>query len=103
MPFITQNRRDIIDNGGLYNLNILKPSSESNIKVGDICYVYYKDMIEKWKENPGWTTAHEIYRDTFSARIDDYTIAHKLAWQVFFQLYVMPYELKKREENGEIY
>lgn len=103
MPFITENRRDIIDNGGLNALNILKPSSESDIQVGDICYVYYKKIVERWKANPRWTTAHEIYRDTLCARIDDYTIAHKLAWQVFFQLFVMPYELKKREENGDIY
>jgi len=110
MPFIVLERRAIIDEEGLEGLT--KRGLE--IQVGDMCYVHYKRMVEHWKANPRWTTAHEIYQavvtkrwqmaftDRFTAdQLNDIT-AHELAWQVFFQLYVMPYELKKREENGVI-
>jgi hypothetical protein len=75
-------------------------------------------MVDRWKSNPRWTTAHEIYKgvilhrdshDTYDSEhsslaceLCDKLVSHELAWQVFFQLYVMPYELKKREENGDI-
>jgi hypothetical protein len=75
-------------------------------------------MVERWKKEPRWTTAHKIYIDVMrhaaihdcdnchdeedECTLCDGVAAHDLAWQVFFQLYVMPYELKKREENGDI-
>jgi hypothetical protein len=95
MPFITQIRRD--------NIEILKLAND--LQPGDLCYVHYKRMVDKWKANPRWTTAHEIYRDLYYAGGSlghDDSIARDLAWQVFFQLYIIPYELKKREENGDI-
>lgn len=99
MPFITQDRRKIIDEGGLSALETVEP--------GDRCYFFYKRMVERWKGNPRWTTAHNIYKDMCSklSKIEyeeDDGEAYELAWQVFFQLYVMPYELRKREENGAI-
>ena len=95
MPFIKQNLRKEIDEKGL----------SAAKAVGDKCYYFYKGMVDRWKEEPRWTTAHNIYKDLVYERDylpRDEKIAYDLAWQVFFQLYVMPYELKKREENGDI-
>ena len=97
MPFITQERRKIIDEQGLEGLDVIQP--------GDLCYVYYKQMVDRWKANPRWTTAHRIYKDLheFPSNVSpDQCVAKDLAWQVFFQIYVMPYEEKKRAENGDI-
>ena len=99
MPFITQERRKIIEEGvGTWKV-------QSWWQPGDRCYVFYKKMVEQWKANPRWTTAHEIYKEVlfepWTENRDDST-AKELAWQVFFQLYVIPYELKKREDNGDI-
>lgn len=97
MPFIKQDRRDDMLNG-----NLKSP------EVGDLCYKHYHRMVTLWKANRRWTTAHYIYkalqkRIIHKQRIiDDNTIAYQLAWQVFFQLHVMPYELEKREANGDI-
>ena len=102
MPFIEQRRRDAIYASGLWGLKEL-----GDLQPGDRCYFFYKQMVDEWKKNPKWTTAHEIYKnrnrikEKFSIDYDD-KIAIELAWQVFFQLHVMPYELKKREENGDI-
>jgi hypothetical protein len=110
MPFINQARREAVDNG---NLDVYEP--------GDLCYLYYKYMVVKWKREPRWTTAHNIYEEmverlggvswdvnnpelepAIRATTLQRKAAYQLAWQVFFQIYVMPYELKKREENGDI-
>ena len=104
MPFIIGERRKIIGEKGLEGLK--------DIQVGDRCFVYYYPMVDRWKANPRWTTAHEIYKE-MRKKLDnagyswdylspDDATAYELAWQVFFQLYVIPYELKKREENGDI-
>lgn len=96
MPFVTQDHRD-------------KPDCSIP---GDICYVFYKKMVDKWKKEPRWTTAHKIYAQVRLAEelchdrmvIDtcDNCTARSLAWQVFFQIYVMEYEQRKRKENGDI-
>jgi hypothetical protein len=93
VPFVTQSHRD---------------SPDPRI-VGDLCYIAYKEMVDQWKANPRWTTAHNIYLGmrintshlTLTKDLDKRT-AYELAWQVFFNLYVMDYERKKREENGDI-
>lgn len=93
MPFITQDLRDK-----------LSKSPWLADEPGELCYLHYKEMVGRWKVNPRWTTAHEIFRDMLHNNLekeDDFA-ASRLAWQVFFNLYVMPYELKKREENGDI-
>jgi hypothetical protein len=107
MPFITQQKRDLVEAYGLDGTYFFP-------EAGDRCYFFYKDMVRQWKENPRWTTAHNIYKDMIEAiedeRVvdteregpDDDDAAYLLAWPVFFQLYVMPYELKKREENGDV-
>lgn len=96
MPFITQTRRKIIDDGG---------TPDDGMQFGDLCYTHYRDMVVRWKESPRWTTAHEIFSDyqTYKGWLDaNNQVAADLAWQVFFQIYVMAYEQKKRVENGDI-
>ena len=81
---------------------------------GDLCYYFYKNLVTEWKDNPRWTTAHELYKDyivntdhfielqgTKYTQRDMITALH-LAWQVFFIKYVMPYEDIKEKENGTI-
>jgi hypothetical protein len=94
MPFITKDRRALIEANKLRHEDFVP---------GDLCYTYYKPMVDKWRINPSWTTADSLYRDVLrhNFTIED-AAAAQLAWQVFFQLYVMPYELKKRGENGDI-
>ena len=93
MPFIVQDLREKLDNSPWFA-----------DKPGELCYLYYKEMVDRWRANPRWTTAHEIFRNMIDDTPEDKDkfAASRLAWQVFFQLYVMPYELKKREENGDI-
>ena len=94
MPFVTQERR--------YRIK----GSLEETQPGDRCYVFYNEMVEKWKAEPRWTTAHNIYRGVILSGtqfgVTEDALAHELAWQVFFQLHVIPYELRKREENGDI-
>ncbi|MCK5017962.1 MAG: hypothetical protein KAS32_12975 [Candidatus Peribacteraceae bacterium] len=105
MPFIKQEDRERIDSGGSLNV------------VGDLCYVAYKHMVSIWKGTPRWTTAHSIYKTMHRTTQDlwwlkwsqktnleteDFEVASSLAWQVFFNIYVMDYERKKLKENGDI-
>jgi hypothetical protein len=110
MPFIAPKCRDRVNKGGI------KACEE----VGDICYVFYKHFVSAWKLEPRWRTAHRLYRDSIKDRcscsfyamvctelaqtfsIDDVDTALSLAWQVFFQRFVMPYELEKIDQNGDI-
>ena len=100
-PFITQERREQLDN---FEADMFP------IGPGDRCYLYYKEMVRKWKENPRWSTTHELYKELRKAMLeqkfeefptDDYT-AMELAWQCFFYFYVLPYEEEKEEMNGTI-
>lgn len=98
MPFIEQWRRDVLTR---YNNDL---SALGEVHPGDRCYVFYKKMVEQWKASPRWTTAHMIAREMFEGEIRDpeADTALFLAFLVFFNTHVMPYELKKREENGDI-
>lgn len=88
-------------------------------QVGDLCALAYKPMVEKWLANPSWTTAHRIRKDIFYGQwfdvyfksrletispwlLDEVPTAIKLAWEVFFQIYVMPYEYDKLFLNGGV-
>lgn len=88
MPFVTKEHRD---------------NPDGNIP-GDRCYLHYKWMMEMWRANPRWTTADEIYAKVVNLDQPDihWQRAKELAWQVFFNLHVMDYELKKMKENGGI-
>ena len=94
MPFVTPARRKYLDGGG------------EPIELGDMCYNFYKPMVEAWKANPRWATAPDIYKRMveefdFLSNEDD-RVAYRLAWEVFFALHVLEYEKRKREENGDI-
>ncbi len=98
MPFIKQERRNAIAEVGL-----------KNPEPGDRCYIFYKAMVDEWKADPRWSTAHNIYKDMLQyfaelpgPPVTDDSAAYLLAWQVFFNIYVMDYEQKKRLENGDI-
>lgn len=97
MPFIEPERRLIIARLGFSQLPEPQP--------GDFCYKYYKPMVDEWYQSRRWSTAHRIFEHLYdeleeASRFEK--AAKELAWQVFFQLHVMPYELQKREENGDI-
>ena len=79
----------------------------ADIAVGDRCYYFYKIMVERFKKERRWTTAHNIYKEMIvKIEINRYSKdtkrAYELAWQMFFQLHIMPYELEKQKENGDI-
>jgi hypothetical protein len=102
MPFIKPERRKMIDKDQYYSIS----KTEEGIQVGDRCYFYYRRMVDRWRDNPRWTTAHNIFKDMLNDELmevnqDDF-IASRLAWQVFFIKYVMRYEEQKIIENGDI-
>lgn len=106
MPFIKPEKRKIIDNLEDYT-KIFFDEHHFDFQVGDICYCFYKQMVDLWKKTPRWYTAHQIYlqkemvvkNKNYS---EDARAAVELAWQVFFQKYVIPYENQKEKENGGI-
>lgn len=97
MPFITPEARSMTDTIGPREM-------------GDYCFLAYRDMVRRWKKSRRWTTAHEIYRDVLEVKLplanDEIGITKRvaslLAWQVFFQKYVMVYENEKAAINGEV-
>lgn len=97
MPFITPDRRIRMSNNAI---------SAGDLQPGDRCYFYYKRLVDTWKAEPRWTTAHNLYRQVRSSihnvQNPDDAAAYELAWQCFFHFYVLPYEELKREENGDI-
>jgi hypothetical protein len=93
MPFIEPSRRKLIDQGKL---------DPSTYTPGDRAYLHYRDMLRKWRQAPRWATVDALYRSALGyITLEDAAAAH-LAFHVFFQLHVMPYERKKRRENGEV-
>lgn len=99
MPFIKPERRDLAWKGQL-----------PDTQVGDRCSYFYKPMVDTWKKDPCWTTAHKIKKQMLHGlhlthvgglACDD-CVARELAWEVFFQEFVMPYEKAKELENGTI-
>lgn len=71
---------------------------------GDRCFLHYKWMVEKWRAEPRWTTADEIYAKvmTLDQPTEQWQRSKELAFMVFFQLHLMPYEQSKRKLNGDI-
>ena len=105
MPFTIPEDRKKIDemNPNLWMNNDLC----YGVTVGDRCYYFYKKMVEEFKKERRWTTAHNIYKQMkFDIGSIDYSpntkCAYELAFKVFFQLHVMPYELEKQTLNGDI-
>lgn len=110
MPFTTPEKRkkvDTLTEEEVRNILLTYKSVEAGFNVGDKCYYFYKKMMGKWNKERRWTIAHNIYktmRDSVKQNFMDIDSmrAYELAWQVFFQLQVMPYELEKQTENGDI-
>lgn len=110
MPFIAPKRRDEIHKDG--------PSACQD--VGDPCFIFYSQIMSIWRTEPRWRTAHRIYRQFFLEPVStaffqlvyeqiqdkfelmDVIAASHLAYQVFFQTFVMPYEVEKENQNGTI-
>ena len=103
MPFITKDKRELVD----------KDVRFAEVP-GDLTYYFYRKFINEWAKEKRWTTAHNIYKK-YLIQIDhlyelkgtkwsthDTITALHLAWQVFFNFHVMPYEVEKEAENGEI-
>jgi len=97
--------------------------------VGDLCFIAYREMMDRWNANPRWTTIHYIRKefvtmplqseflrkvaydlgakyskDGILAKFDeaDIVTAAALAFDVFMHFHGIEYEKKKREENGDI-
>jgi len=110
MPFVSPKDRDRIQVEG----------SKSCETVGDICYVFYKRIMEIWREEPRWRTAHRLYKDfdyepegngywefvyeQVMCKFEkiDVICASKLAYKMFWDLHVYDYEIQQLEKNGNI-
>jgi hypothetical protein len=103
MPFITPDKRELVDK----DVRLAEAP-------GDLCYYFYKKLLNEWAKEKRWTTAHNLYKqlvlnidhlaelsDTNYTQGDKVTALH-LAWQVFFSFHVLPYEGDMREKNGEV-
>lgn len=102
MPFTTPASREKYPDSKALDYNLLQAGLSG--QVGDKCMIFYRIMHRAWKAAPRWTTAHNLFKGLLDSTFDtpDDEAAAWLAWQVFFNLHVMPYEIKKREENGEV-
>ncbi len=96
MPFVTKEER----------LWLASDNKKVPETPGQWCYLFYRDMMHRWRGEPRWYTADAIYDDVRAYERGSYPENQKracsLAWQVFMALNVMPYELKMRKKNGDI-
>jgi len=88
MPFVPQSSRE----------NLFKGNPPET--VGDMCYLEYVKLINAWKADRRWTTAHNEFKRVFD--VDDAQAAKTLAYLVFLIKKVMPYEDEKESTNGTI-
>ena len=110
MPFTTPEKRSKVDaltENEVRDILFTYKAYAAGFDVGDKTYWFYKKMMDKWVTKRSWTTGHNIYCSVVGAfnqnmMDNDTKRAHELAWQVFFQLHVMPYELEKIKINGDI-
>lgn len=108
MPFILKEKRQPLLDG------TAEPEAP-----GDLCFIVYNEMMDRWRKSPSWTTIHKLHREfvynpegslflrevyLHHSAIDliDLKVAAALAFDVFFGFYGMDYEEKKRRENGDI-
>ena len=119
MPFVVDQVRDEIAEKGY----------QVAAQVGDLCYIFYHEMLVRFIAKPRWTMAHMLKKEyvinpKMSEHIrevgdelikdgklygqnpiydyNDIFTAAALAYDVFFNFYVIPYERQKQEENGDI-
>ncbi len=84
MPFVTNEHREKPD-----------PSIP-----GDLCFTYYKPLVDGWNKERRWTTWHNMCRDLFQMT-DDQTAKFSAAIE-FYIRHVHKYEDEKEQENGKI-
>lgn len=89
MPFVKQDLRAPLITGDI------KPQA-----VGDLCFLEYSELMQKWRNNPRWTTIHNMLKDRFG--LSDNQTAAFLAFLEFYFNHGHPYEIEKKEENGDI-
>lgn len=87
-----------------------KTAAIGPVEMGDHCNLAFRPMVDEWVRSARWTTAHELRHEVLErlnvdfSKLDSYEkdkyTALDLAWQVFFNIYVMPYEEMKRNING---
>jgi len=68
--------------------------------VGDLCFLEYSRLMQAWRENPRWTTIHNQFK-LITGMSDNQTAAF-LAFLEFYFNHGHPYEIQKKEENGDI-
>lgn len=103
MPFITKDKRALVDK----DVRLAE-------QPGELTYYFYRQFMNEWAKEKRWTTAHNLYKK-FLVQTDplfvlkgtkwtnhDVITALHLAWQVFFSMHVLEYEVQKEVENGEI-
>ena len=107
--------------------DIAKKGYQIAKQVGSLCYIFYHEMLVRFLAKPSWTMIHKLkkeyvinplqnkhieevktdlrkadkifaYGEMFD--VDDLYTAASLAFDVFFYFYAIPYEEKKRKENG---
>lgn len=102
MPFITQKRRALYPSMVSFDKNIQK--AKEGGEPGDLCFLFYRCILNEFNKEPRWTTVHRLCTKLRTIELDDENeiTALSLAWQVFFFRTVMPYEMSKKKENGDI-
>lgn len=89
MPFVKQDLRAPLLTGDI------KPAA-----VGDLCFLEYSRIMAAWRKSPRWTTIHNEFKRIFG--VDDSKAAAFLAFLEFYFNHGHPYEIEKKEENGDI-
>ena len=89
MPFVDQNLRAPLLSGDI------KPKVP-----GDLCFLEYSEIMQNWRTNPRWTTIHNEAKRLFG--FDDTEAAKFLAFIEFYANHGHPYELEKKDQNGDV-
>lgn len=89
MPFVKNDLRAPLLTGDI------KPQA-----VGDLCFLEYSRIMQAWRTSPRWTTIHNEFKRIF--KVDDQKAAAFLAFLEFYFNHGHPYEIEKKEENGDI-
>lgn len=89
MPAIKRDRRAPLLTGDI------QPTEK-----GDFTFLEYVQLIDAWRKERRWTTAHNEFKRLF--KVNDQQAAKFLAFLEFYIREVHPYENERFEENGEI-
>lgn len=89
MPFVKQDLRAPLLTGDI------QPKA-----VGDLCFLAYSQIMDAWRKDPRWTTIHNQFK--VMTGMNDNNAAAFLAFLEFYFNHGHPYEIEKKEENGDI-